>query len=67
MWTSGFCIKSPFPLSNVHQIGSIFFVNFNIFHKNGSMCSKHSESKNTYTFLDFYIGMSLNIIIVLTL
>jgi hypothetical protein len=24
MWTSGFCIKSPFPLSNVHQIGSIF-------------------------------------------
>ncbi len=27
----------------------IFFVKFNIFHKKGSVCSKHSKNINTYT------------------
>jgi hypothetical protein len=54
MWTSGFfCVKCLFPLSNVHQI-----VYFNIFHKKGSMCSKHWENKNTYIILDFIAWMS---------
>jgi hypothetical protein len=54
MWTGGcFVSKVFFPLLNVHQIVSIFFMNFNIFHKKGSMCSKDSKNKNTYTFLDF--------------
>jgi len=59
-----FYIKSLFPLSNVHQIISIF-VNFNIFHKKGSIYSKHSKNKNTYTFLDFNTRMSFYIITVL--
>jgi hypothetical protein len=42
-------------------------MNFTIFHKKGSMCSKHSKNKNTYTILDFYIQMSFYIIIVLNL
>jgi hypothetical protein len=41
-----------------------FFLNFNIFQKKGSMCSKN---KNTYTLLDFDIRTSLNTIIVLKL
>jgi hypothetical protein len=44
-----------------------FFVNFNIFHKKGSICSKHSKIKNTYTFLDFNTQMSFYTIIVLNL
>jgi hypothetical protein len=31
-----------------------FIVNFNIFHKKGSMCSKFSKNKNTYTFFRFW-------------
>jgi hypothetical protein len=38
-----------------------FFVNFNIFHKKGSMCSKHSKNKNTYMFLDFDTQTSLRV------
>jgi hypothetical protein len=44
-----------------------FFVNFNIFHKKGSMCSKHLKNKNTYNFLDFHTQMSFYTIIVLNL
>jgi hypothetical protein len=44
-----------------------FFVNFNIFQKKGSICSKHSKNKNTYTFLDFNSQMPFYIIIVLNL
>ncbi len=44
-----------------------FFVNFNIFHKKGSICSKHSENKNTYTLLSFDTQTSLSTIIILNL
>jgi hypothetical protein len=44
-----------------------FYVNFNILHKKGSMCSKHSKNKNTYMFLDFDTQTSLSIIIILNL
>jgi hypothetical protein len=45
-WTCGFFgFKNLFSLSNVHQIISIFFLNFNIFPKKGSKCSKHSKNK----------------------
>jgi hypothetical protein len=40
-------------------------VNFNIFHKKGSMCSKHSKNKYKYTFLDFNTWMSFYTIIAL--
>jgi hypothetical protein len=54
MWTYGFFFfKNPFYLSNVHPNHFNFFVNFNIFHKTRSMCSKHSKNKNTSTLLDF--------------
>jgi len=43
VWTCGFFVsKVFFPLSNVHQIISIFLWIY-IFHKKGSMCSKHSK------------------------
>jgi hypothetical protein len=29
------------------------FMDFNIFHKKGSMCLEHSKNKNTSSFLDF--------------
>ncbi len=45
----------------------IFFVNFNIFHKKRSICSKHSKNKNTYTLLDFDTLTFLNIVIILNL
>jgi hypothetical protein len=44
-----------------------FFMNFNIFHEKGFMCSKHSKNENTYIFLNFNTQMSFNIIIVLNL
>jgi hypothetical protein len=44
-----------------------FLVNFNVFHKKGSMCSKNSKYKNTYIILDFKTRMSFYIIIVLNL
>jgi hypothetical protein len=44
-----------------------FFVNFNIFHKKGSMSSKHSKSKNTRIILNFNTRMSFYIIHVLNL
>ncbi len=57
--------------SNGNHFGSLqrfkFFVNFNIFHKKGSMCSKCSKNKNTYILVDFDTQTSLNIIIVLNL
>jgi hypothetical protein len=35
-----------------------YFLQTLIFPQKGSMCSKHSKNKNTYTFLDFNIRMS---------
>jgi hypothetical protein len=68
MWIGGFfSFKSVFFLSNVHQIILILFVNFNMFHKKGSICSKHSKNKNIDTLLDFDTQTSLNTIIILNL
>jgi hypothetical protein len=67
MWTSG-CFISIFLFSYEMFTKSFwFFVNFNTFHKKGSMCSKHSKNENTYSLLNFDIWTSLNIIIVLNL
>jgi hypothetical protein len=66
-WARGMVLLS----SNGNHFGSLqhfkFFVNFNIFHKKGSMSSKCSKNKNTYILLDFDTQTSLNIIIVLNL
>ncbi len=37
-----------------------FLVKFNIFHKKGSICSKNSKNKNTYTLLNFDTQASLS-------
>jgi hypothetical protein len=62
MWTGGFLYQKSFSLIKCSPNCFNFFVNFNIFHKKGSMCSKHSKNKNTYTFLDFNTRMSFYII-----
>ncbi len=68
MWISGFFyFKSPFSLSDVHQIISIFFCELWYIHKKGSMCSKYSKNKNMYTLLDFDTQTYLSIIMVLNL
>jgi hypothetical protein len=68
MWTCGFFFQKPFFLSNVHQIISFLkYICIYIFHKKGSICSKHSKNKNTYTLLDFYTQTSLSTIIILNL
>ncbi len=64
MWTRGFLVLKfffPYQIFKLFQ----FFVNFNMFHKNGSMCSKNSKNKNTYIILDFNTRMSFYIIMVL--
>jgi len=66
-WTSGFLYQKSFSLIKCSPNCFIFFVKFNIFHKKGSMCSKHSKNKYTHIFLDFSIRMSIYIIIVLNL
>jgi hypothetical protein len=58
MWTCGFLYQKLFSLIKCSSNCFNFFVNFNIFHKKGSMYSKHSNNKNTYTFLDFNTQMS---------
>jgi hypothetical protein len=58
-----FFYQTSFSLIKCSLIIFNFFVNFNIFHKKGSMCSKQSKNKNTYTFLNFNIQMSFYIII----
>jgi hypothetical protein len=50
MWTCGFFVSKVFFLVKCSPNRFNFFVKFNIFHKKGSMCSKHSKNKNTYTF-----------------
>jgi hypothetical protein len=66
MWTSGFFVSKVFFPYQMFIVLIRFFVNFNIFHKNRSMCSKHSKKyKYIYTLLDFNTQMSLNTIIVL--
>jgi hypothetical protein len=68
MWTCGFLFQKSFFLIKCSPNHFNFFVNFNIFYKKGSMCSKHSKSKNTYTLsLDFDTQTSLRTIIVLNL
>jgi hypothetical protein len=62
-----FCIKSFFFIIKCSPNCFHFSVNFNILHKKGSMCSKHSKTKNACTLLDFDIQTSLNTIIVLNL
>jgi hypothetical protein len=61
MWTSGFLYQKSFSLIECSPNCFHFFVNFNIFHKNGS------KTKYAYTVLDFNIQMFLNTIIVLNL
>jgi hypothetical protein len=41
MWTSGFLYQKSFSLIKCSPNRFNFFVNFNIFHKKGSMCSKN--------------------------
>jgi endonuclease III-like uncharacterized protein len=65
MWTSGFFNQKSFSIIKCSLNFFNFFVNFNIFHKKVSMCSKHSKNKNTYTFLDFNIRMPFYTIIIL--
>ncbi len=67
MWTCGFFVLKYFSLIKCSPNCFNFFVNFNIFHKKGSMCSKHSKNINMYTFSDFNTGMSFYTIIVLNL
>ncbi len=67
MWTSGFFISKVIFLIKCSPNCFNFFLNFNIFHKKGSMCSRHSKNKNIYTFLDFDIWISWNTIIILNL
>jgi hypothetical protein len=67
MWIGGFLYQKSFSLIKCSPNHFNLFVNFNIFHKKGSMCSKHSKNKNTYNFLYFYTQMSFYIIIVLNL
>jgi hypothetical protein len=63
-WTSGFfCIKSLFSLIKCSPNHFNFFMNFNIFHKKGSMCSKYSKNIYIYFFLDFNTQMSFYTII----
>jgi hypothetical protein len=58
-WTCGFFLfQKSFFLVEYSLNHFNLFVNFNIFHKKGPMCSKHLQSKNTYTFLDFDIQIS---------
>jgi hypothetical protein len=66
-WTSGFLYQKFFSLIKYSSNCFKFFLNFNIFHKKGSMCSKHSKNKNTYKILDFNNQMSFYTIIVLNL
>jgi hypothetical protein len=67
MWIGGFFAPKVIFLYEMLTESFQFFVNFNIFHRKGSMCSKHSKNKNTYTFLDFNTQMSFYTIIILTL
>jgi len=68
MWTSGFFLYQKFlSLIKCSPNHFNFFVNLDIFHKKGSMCSKHSKNKNTYIILHFNTWMSFYIIIVLNL
>jgi len=67
MWTSRFFNPNSFFYIKCSLNCFKFFVNFNTFHKKGSMCSKQSKNKNTYTFLDFITRMSFYTIIVLNL
>ncbi len=67
MWTSGSFVSKSLFLIKCSPNHLVFFMNFNIFHKKGSMCSKHSKNKTTHTFLDFDIQTSLSIIIILDL
>jgi hypothetical protein len=54
MWTNGFFVsKVHFPYEMFTKSFQ-FFVNFNIFHKKGSMCSKHSRKKYKYPFKFWY-------------
>jgi hypothetical protein len=63
MWTSGLYQKTiSFINCSLNHLKS--FVNFNVFHKKGSMCSKN---KSTYIYLDFNTQMSFYTIIVLNL
>ncbi len=45
MWIGGFLYQKSFSLIKCSPNHFIFFVNFNIFHKKGSMSSKHSKIK----------------------
>jgi hypothetical protein len=55
MWITFFCIKSPFPLLNVHQIVSIFLWTL-IYSKRRDPCVENIIY--IYTFLDLNIQMS---------
>jgi hypothetical protein len=67
MWIGGFLYQKSFSFIKCSPNRFNFFVSFNIFHRKGSMCSKHSKNKYTYTFLDFNTRMSFYIIIILNL
>jgi hypothetical protein len=55
MWTSRFLFQKSFFLIKCSPNHFNFFVNFNIFHKKWSMCSKNSKkNKNIYLFRFWY-------------
>jgi hypothetical protein len=62
-----FLFQKSFFLIKCSTMDFNFFVNFNIFHKKGSICSKHSKNIYTYTHLDFDTQTSLSTIIILNL
>jgi hypothetical protein len=53
MWTSFFFVQNFFFIMKCSLNHFKKIVKFNIFHKKGSMCSKHSKNKNTCMLLDF--------------